>query len=67
MKATLLILAKNVSLNSVINFELLQAPFWCRYPTTVIGNNMFLTDFNCTYQPPTKSRKKNPQKLTQLS
>ena len=27
------------------DFESLKAPRWCRYPKTVIVNNMFLTDF----------------------
>ena len=35
----------NFFLNSVINFESLQAPCCRRYPKTVIVNNMFLTDF----------------------
>ena len=28
-------------LNSVVNFDSLQSPCWCRYPKTVIVNNMF--------------------------
>ena len=45
---------QNFFLNSVINFETLQALCWCRYPETMIVNNI-LTDFNCTHQPPTKN------------